>query len=344
MQMKLRSCDGLTLVFGLFLAYLMVLSSRSPTMRDLESGYVDLLYQVRGVSAPTNGSVVIVAIDKNSLKRFGNWPLSDSVFERIVKELLARDPAQLGINVAFLHPCKSAPPNKCLLSGTDRTIITAMSCQIPMQGIADPSEPEDTALSLAITDLARNGLGLISGVAPTCHGLPQFSDAMAANASALPQSTDPSQMRMPIYYGPRGTIRTYSAIDVVDGKIDSAAIHKKIVILGTDLGVDEGPTPYGLMTYTEVQATLTQNRVDGRSLKESFWLSVGIVTAEFMALLWVLRRGVPWALPLVIGGYIAISYILFWTALLLPIWPCIAALLASLLYSQILRLTRADKK
>src|SRR5262249_18729515 len=70
------------------------------------------------------------------------------------------------------------------------------------------------------------------------------------------------QLRLPInYYGPDGTIRTYSFIDLIQNRVPAAAIAGHVVLIGvTALGTgDLYDTPFGQMHGVEVLATITDN-------------------------------------------------------------------------------------
>jgi adenylate cyclase len=89
----------------------------------------------------------------------------------------------------------------------------------------------------------------------------KFGDRPIATASdyALPIS----------YYGPRHTIRTVSAANLVDGQIDKEAIRGRIVVLGaTATGAgDFFPTPFdSLMPGVEIISTAITHLVAGDSM------------------------------------------------------------------------------
>ncbi|RMF98281.1 MAG: adenylate/guanylate cyclase domain-containing protein [Candidatus Schekmanbacteria bacterium] len=70
------------------------------------------------------------------------------------------------------------------------------------------------------------------------------------------------------YYGPQGTVPYYSAVDVLEGKIDSDTFKDKMVFVGyaaTGLG-DKWVTPFGIMFGVEKQATIAQNFLDRKFL------------------------------------------------------------------------------
>ena len=95
-----------------------------------------------------------------------------------------------------------------------------------------------------------------------------FGDRPIATASdyALPIS----------YYGPRRTIRTVSAANLIDGTIDKEAIQGRIVVLGaTATGAgDFFPTPFdSLMPGVEIISTAITHLVAGDGVVRDGWFA-----------------------------------------------------------------------
>jgi adenylate cyclase len=71
------------------------------------------------------------------------------------------------------------------------------------------------------------------------------------------------------YYGPGGTFPTYSAIDVLSGKLPLEALRDKLVFVGTtEIGIyDARSTPFDpTFPGVEIHATVAANILDGRFL------------------------------------------------------------------------------
>jgi adenylate cyclase len=67
--------------------------------------------------------------------------------------------------------------------------------------------------------------------------------------------------------GPARTVPTYSAIDVVEGRVPTDALAGKIVLLGvTRYGYDLARTPFGMVPGVEIQAAIADNVLSQRSL------------------------------------------------------------------------------
>jgi adenylate cyclase len=71
------------------------------------------------------------------------------------------------------------------------------------------------------------------------------------------------------YYGPTGTFPTYSAVDVISGKIPEETLKDKLVFIGaTEIGIyDARSTPFDAsFPGVEIHATVVGNILDGRFL------------------------------------------------------------------------------
>jgi adenylate cyclase len=77
------------------------------------------------------------------------------------------------------------------------------------------------------------------------------------------------------YFGPEKTIRTVSASDILDGKIDAALLREKIVLIGaTAKGIgDIRVTPYGAaFPGAEIRASVIQNLIANDFIRRPGWM------------------------------------------------------------------------
>jgi len=95
-------------------------------------------------------------------------------------------------------------------------------------------------------------------------------EALNINKTQIP--TDESGQLLVNFYGPGGTFKTYSAVDVVSGKVPVEALENKIVLVGaTEIGIaDLRPTPFNpVFPGVEIHASVAGNILDGRFLIEN---------------------------------------------------------------------------
>lgn len=74
------------------------------------------------------------------------------------------------------------------------------------------------------------------------------------------------------YRGPKGTITTYSAVDIMEGRLPAGALQDKLILLGvTAIGVfDSHATPFGAeFPGLEIQANVVENMIMGDSLSRT---------------------------------------------------------------------------
>ena len=133
------------------------------------------------------------------------------------------------------------------------------------------------------------------------------------------------------FAGPAGTVPTWSALDVVEGRLSKDALAGKVVLLGvTRFGYDLARTPFRQVPGVEVQATIIENLLSGRVLRRSapttdvalVLLLGGLVVALFAsARVSPLARAVSSAALL--GGWWVVTQVAFsraglWLPLVMP--------------------------
>jgi adenylate cyclase len=102
-----------------------------------------------------------------------------------------------------------------------------------------------------------------------------------------------------VYFSRHRADRFVSAVDVLEGKVDPALLHKQLVLIGpTAMGLQElQDTPIGeRMSGSEIQAQLLENLLDGTLLRRPFWGpgAEALLVLLFGALLtWAMTRLPP---------------------------------------------------
>jgi adenylate cyclase len=238
----------------------------------LEYVTVDWRFLLAG-EQPAPRGVTIVAIDDETVREGGGYPLSRSVLARIVRGLAAHQPQAIAIDMLFLDPGDAQKDMELAdaLRST-KTVVAAIglfdrsrSASSPDAGLSSGEmdlAPRPSSIlwpMAAVRDATRVGLVNLS----TDHsGVPRYvpmifggSDAiMPSFALAVPSAalnTEPvvagSTLKlaartlrldfgfhMPIrYYGPRGSFRQFSAARVLRGDVDANQVRGQVVLLGT---------------------------------------------------------------------------------------------------------------
>jgi adenylate cyclase len=145
------------------------------------------------------------------------------------------------------------------------------------------------------------------------------------------------------YRGPEGSYPTWSAVDVVEGKLPAGALAGKAVLVGmTSLGFDRARTPFQRMAGVEVQATALDNLLSGDFLHRvprSTDALAALLPGLLVALLFASARVPPaaqagGALTVLAGCWAAAAWLLSargtWVGLVGPTLSVLGAALAGL--------------
>jgi adenylate cyclase len=270
----------------------------------LEYMTLDWRFLLAGARAAPRG-VVVAAIDDETIREAGGYPLPRNVVARIVRGIAGYDPQAIALDMVFLDP--GNPEGTTALADAlrrGRSVVAAVGrfdrdrSGLDSQWTSDdllPTPSQVLAPITTIADAARTGLVNIS----TDHaGVPRYvplvfrigdsllpSFALAVAAAAL--NTEPVFVgnavklagrtvsldlgyHLPIrYYGPRGSVRYLSAADVLRGTVNPDAIRGQVIVLGaTGIGVgDTFATPFDrIVPGAEIFATAVTNLLAGDGL------------------------------------------------------------------------------
>lgn len=113
------------LLLGLFVA--LVLIPEVPGLRALRSASFDA-YQSLVPRVRRTAPVVIVAIDEDSLRRYGQWPWPRTWLARIVGNIADARPAAIGIDILMPEPDRLSPARLPeLVAGIDREMVQRLA-------------------------------------------------------------------------------------------------------------------------------------------------------------------------------------------------------------------------
>ena len=271
----------------------------------LESALSDLRTLARGVKAPPD-LVTIVAIDDTIVKLAGSYPLPRAEIARIIEAIARLEPKVIAIDLLLVD--KGVADGDAALAKALGASPTVLAGAAVFSNIVQPSASEEDGplarlpkadrflLPLpAFADRAEVGIANVTtGQTGTPMSVPMlfrtrdkielsFPLRVASVAVGKSLTIEPDRLlfgdrpiataadyALPIsYYGPRQTIRTVSAANLIDGTIDKEAIQGRIVVLGaTATGAgDFFPTPFdSLMPGAEIISTAITHLVAGDGL------------------------------------------------------------------------------
>src|SRR6266481_173652 len=339
------------LLWGGFLAGQHV-AGRDRAFSRLEYLTLDWRFLLAG-NRPAPRGVVIAAVDDETLREAGSYPLPRDVLARIVRELAAHGPLVIAIDMLFVDPGK--PDADALLTDALRAspaVIAAAglfdndrasSDRRPGLSNADSvPAPADVLWPITVIRSAAR-VGLVN-VSTDETGVPRFvpmifraGDTIAPSfvltAASAALNTEPvfgndtlklaartvhvdSGYHLPIrYYGPRGAVRQFSAVQVLRGNLDPEDVRGQVVVLGmTATGLsDTFAIPFDrIVPGVEIVATAISNVLAGEglvrnNLTREIDAAAAVVLPCVLVLLLAIRRTA-------IGLGVAVSVFALWTA------------------------------
>ncbi len=300
-----------------------------------EMAFYDSWFRLRGVQNPGD-RVVIVAMDEPSINKLGPFPWPRSVHANLLQKL--KEARVVGFDVMFDAPKNPEEDDvfataikehsRVVLANTfsfeqDDQGNLVQVCMMPINYFLDvvagigfvniPTDPDQVVRRITLVDVNTTetpipsfGLAVAlaaKGISPAAIKL--SPGQLSTGGEKIP--LDNLNRAMPDFWGPRGTFKTISYIDVLEGKISPAFFKDKIVLVGdtTALGHDFLATPYTTANMVKsgtlpppgveihastIQSFLSQNwyRQVPSSANIIFLFIVGLLTSLF-----VYGRG-PW--------------------------------------------------
>jgi adenylate cyclase len=271
----------------------------------IEAPLVDLRFMVQG-QRPAPDSIVILAIDDETVQEAGSYPLPRSTVARLVEGVGRLGAKVVALDLLFVAP--SAPEQDQALStalaGTRSVLASAGIFNRPVQTLLPGGQseldrvPVARSVLLPIEPLAQVAATGLVNVITDSSGVPrhvplvlragdQLLPSFALRAASVALNRDPvvasDQLdfgkgtihtdlgySLPLrFYGPRGSIRTISANEVLNGTLESEAVRGKIVMIGATVtgGGDVFPTPFDpVLPGVEVMATAIAHLTTGDGL------------------------------------------------------------------------------
>ncbi len=249
---------------------------------------------------PVPRGVVIVAIDDETVRAAGRYPLPRDLLAKVVRALAAAGPQAIAVDLLFLDagdPQADADLADALRGA--RSVVGAVGLfdakraegGAVFSSIADrilwPTRPIADAASVGLVNVGTDHSGMVRHIPMVFQTKDRIlqSFVMAASATALgvepvigdgiiklagrSTRTDLGY-NMPIhYYGQSGSIRHFSAAQAIRGNFDANAVRGQVVLIGvTAIGSgDVFVTPFDrAVPGVEIMATAITNLLSGDGL------------------------------------------------------------------------------
>lgn len=276
----------------------------------VEATLTDLRTRLRGPIAPPD-MVTIVAIDDAAAAAAGAYPLPRAALARIVEAIAQRQPKTIAIDMLLVDP-GTEEGDRALAAALRRarSIIAAaavfggetqdtlpLPAGDPLSAVANadrfllPLGRFSEVASVGVVNVATDESGVPRAVPMLFRSAGRIESAFALRAAALASGVEPLiepgrirlgarvirtdiGQQLPLsFYGPRNSIRTVSAADLLDGKLPPADLADRVVVLGATVtgGGDVFPTPFDpVLPGVEVMATAINHLLAGDGMVRDY--------------------------------------------------------------------------
>jgi adenylate cyclase len=274
----------------------------------IESTMTDLRFLLRGPRAAPD-TVTIVAIDDEAASQGRAYPLPRATLARLVDRIASFGPRVIAVDILLLDSSDEASDGALAKSLMARTSVIAAAAlysssrqQTPADGllagipVADrllfPLPQFADAAAVGVVNVASDGTGAPREIPLLFRTEDQLELSLPLRVAALAEQVDPVLepglivlgnrpirtdigQSMPLaFYGPRGTIDTVSAAELLAGRADADLLRGRIVVIGATVtgGGDVFPTPFDpLLPGVEVVSTAISQLVSGEGLVRDRW-------------------------------------------------------------------------
>jgi serine phosphatase RsbU (regulator of sigma subunit)/CHASE2 domain-containing sensor protein len=253
-------------------------------------------YQALAPRVPRSAPVVIVTIDEESLRRYGQWPWPRTWLARLVARLAEARPAAIGLDVLMPEPDRLSPGRLAgILEGLDPA-VTRKLVGMPSNDavLAETLRGRPVVLAVAGVDVPEAVSLAERGVSPVrafggdpARFVPRFEGGLhsiapieAAAAGRALVSVDPERgvlRRMPMLAAVGPTLMPGLALEMLRVAAGAPAISVKVGRGGLEA---VGVAGFAIPTEPDGRVWLHYSRSDARRLVPASDVLDGMVPAE----------------------------------------------------------------
>ena len=341
---------------------------------DLKS--LDYLFRLRPTES-VDDRIVIVEISESDIQRQGKWPWSDRLFADLVDKISAAKPVSIGIDKILDLP--SGEGRKELIAAikaAGNVVNVTVLAETGKQGISLPQDLADVSQAGFANLPADSGSLIRRAILAVDEGsFPLLLAEMYLEKKAnMPIKFDRELVRFSVgdrviprirsnyggyrnidssgyqvlinYRGKEGSFKHISAVDLLQGKIEPARLHDRIVLIGvTAISIkDSYPSPfstedevmYGVEFHANIASQIISAGIDHRPFIdvwseewEAVWIILWTIAGGAISVLtrnviinWLILTG----LVLTLGGSVTFAFMLAWW---LPFFPAVIGLVGA---------------
>ncbi|MDP9422214.1 MAG: EAL domain-containing protein [Pseudomonadota bacterium] len=188
---------------------------------------------------PVSGDIVLVGVDEKALREIGRWPWPRSRYAELIESIDAAGPKQQVHDMLLSERTDTALDGE-LADALAKSSNVALA-YVPRTGARDGQLQDIGPLPEFATHVRLATIGVWYNYANEAWLLPRAyrkdGTLVPSMASVLAEKAPASDATFRINYAfaPR-TVEKYSAADVLKGRVNSAALKGKTVIVGTTSG------------------------------------------------------------------------------------------------------------
>ncbi len=251
---------------------------RSP-VEKIQSGLFDT-YQRLHPREPQSQPVTILAIDENSLARFGQWPWPRDILAKVINTADEYGPAAIGIDIYMPEEDQNsldkltrrlAPEQKYLINelaalpSTDFELSMSLSSGPTVLGAAGfdfkAYTTSDEMLTVPLEVIGSDPLSYVTNYPQVLASLPEFQQAAAGQALLSVPSQSGAVRRIPLIAAVNGQLVSGMAMEMLRVATGQDAIQVNSSLLGVesvevaDLSVKTQPNSDVWIHYAPIDST-----------------------------------------------------------------------------------------
>jgi diguanylate cyclase len=246
------------------------------------------------VDKPASGNIHIIEIDARSIESVNAWPWPRGIHAEIVNRLNAAGASTLAFDVDFSSPSTPTEDQKFAraLAGFNGTVILPTFQQKSGSGRNDvaenlPIKPLRDHAFLASVNVFPDKDGIMRSVSYGTMTANTVRPSMAAMLAGA-QGNIGDSFRVNASINP-ATIPRHSALDILSGNFDPAALKGKTVFVGAtavELGDRYGVPRYGMLPGVVMQALAAETLIQrGHFISYGDWVSILIAVGFILVML-----------------------------------------------------------
>ncbi len=257
---------------GAIAALVIALLLQGQAFQPLEQMAYRSLFDLRGPQ-PADDRLAVVAIDDASLRELGRFPWPRHYYSQLLDQLTRQGAGVVALTVLW---SESSDDDADLAQALQRQGVTVLAQAWDADNIALLPVPELEQAAIATGHIMRReeADGLVRHIVPLLRGEPALAVAALQAYSLVAGPVPHPSFDRPLWLnwpGPAAEFKTYSFIDVLQGRVPTTALQHKIVIVGaTAAGLDPLVTPFDRNPPTSgvyLQATAIHNLLHNNALR-----------------------------------------------------------------------------